>query len=111
MIGQQVGSYRILRELGQGGMGVVFLAEHPLIGKRAAVKMLLPELSANPAIVQRFFTEARATSRLQHEGIVEVFDFGYHASGRAFITMEFLTGEGLGARVRREGRLPIGLAL
>ena len=66
MIGETFGSYRAESLLGEGGMGRVFVARHTLIGKRAAVKVLLPEYSANPAIVQRFFEEARITA--EHVG-------------------------------------------
>lgn len=87
-------------------MGVVYLAEHTLIGRKAAVKMLHAELSLNEAIVGRFFNEARATTLIKHPGIVEVFDFGRHASGSAYIVMEFLEGESLTARIRRAAPLP-----
>jgi len=102
VIGESLGSYRVTKQLGQGGMGVVYLAEHPLLGKQAAVKLLLPEFSKNTEIVRRFFNEARATTLIRHSGIVEVFDFGYHASGCAFIVMEFLEGESLAKRLERE---------
>jgi hypothetical protein len=85
----------LMRQLGAGGMGVVYAAEHELMGKKAAVKLLLPELSANQEIVGRFFNEAKAATRIQHPGIVDVYDFGYHASGHAYIVMEFLQGESL----------------
>src|SRR3990172_9319923 len=86
-------------------MGIVSLAEPPLLGKKAAVKLLLPELSHNTEIVTRFFNEARAATTIKHPGIVDVYDFGYHASGSAYIVMEFLEGETLAARIRRVGRL------
>ena len=105
-----LGSYRIVSKLGEGGMGAVFLAEHTLLGRRAAVKVLHPALSANPDVVQRFFNEARAATAIADPGIVQVFDFGYatdaaHANPQAYIVMELLEGEALDARVRRLGRL------
>src|SRR5262249_32909959 len=103
MLGESVGNYRIVSRLGAGGVGVVYLAEHPQMGKQAAVKMLLPEVSADRGILDRFFNEARATSLLQHPGIIEVFDLGLHASGRAYILMEFLHGESVAERIGREG--------
>lgn len=106
MIGQEVGSYRITAAIGAGGMGAVYAAEHKLIGRKAAVKMLLPELSHKPEIVTRFFNEAKAATAIKHPGIVEIYDFGYHASGSAFIVMEFLEGESLQDRIRRVGRMP-----
>ncbi|HWN70286.1 MAG TPA: bifunctional serine/threonine-protein kinase/formylglycine-generating enzyme family protein, partial [Haliangium sp.] len=107
MIGQILGGYRVIEQLGTGGMGVVYVAQHELIGKRAAVKVLLPELSRDAAVVRRFFNEARAATQVRHPGIVEVFDFGHSTDGSAYIVMELLHGETLSARVRRQGRLPL----
>jgi len=101
VIGHVIGNYRIVRELGRGGMGMVYGAEHTQLGRPAALKMLLPQLSADPAIVQRFFNEARAASAIDHPGIVEVFDFGTHTDGRAYIVMEMLKGESLEQRLQR----------
>jgi len=106
MIGERVGNYRIVEPLGEGGMGVVFLAEHEALGKRAAVKLLLPRFSHDEEILARFFNEARATTQIGHPGLVDIYDFGHHAgSGSAFIIIELLDGETLGARLRRDGRL------
>jgi eukaryotic-like serine/threonine-protein kinase len=69
-VGSRVGGYTVIRLLGRGGMGQVFLAEHQRIARRVAVKVLLPELSANESVIERFFTEARATSLIRHPGIV-----------------------------------------
>src|SRR5436853_5147899 len=90
MLGEVFGNYRITGALSAGGMGAVYRAEHALIGKAAAVKVLLPEWSANTDVVNRFFNEARTTTAIRHPGIVEVFDFGHHASGRAYLVMELL---------------------
>jgi serine/threonine protein kinase len=98
VIGTTVGSYRIVSKLSIGGMGTVYRAEHTLIGKTAAVKVLHPELSANQEIVDRFFNEAKATTTIKHPGIVDVFDFGYMESGHAFLVMEFLEGMSLAKR-------------
>ena len=106
MRGTIVGSYRIVDTVSVGGMGTVYRAEHTLIGRFAAVKILHPELCANRDIVNRFFNEARATSSIKHPGIVEVFDFGYMASGHAYLVMEFLEGMPLSHRVKRRGALP-----
>jgi serine/threonine protein kinase len=110
VIGETVGSYRILSTLGVGGMGTVYRAEHVLIGRAVAIKLLLPELTTHREIVTRFFNEARATSAIKHPGIVEIFDFGYTDQGHAYIVMELLEGETLGRRITRLGRLPIGAA-
>ncbi|ACY13497.1 bifunctional serine/threonine-protein kinase/formylglycine-generating enzyme family protein [Haliangium ochraceum] len=110
MIGHTLRGYRVVEELGAGGMGMVYIAKHELIGKQAAVKVLLPEYSRDPSVVRRFFNEARAATQIQHPGIVEVFDFGYHDDGSAFIVMELLRGEPLSERLERMGRLPTGMA-
>jgi formylglycine-generating enzyme required for sulfatase activity/tRNA A-37 threonylcarbamoyl transferase component Bud32 len=86
-------------------MGVVYIAEHTVIGKRAAVKVLLPEFSKDKVLIGRFVNEAKATTRIRHPGIVEVFDFGHHTDGSWFIVMEFLEGEPLAARLDRVGRI------
>jgi serine/threonine-protein kinase len=103
MIGGTLGNYRVIKELGRGGMGAVYLAEHTLIGKKAAAKILLPQLSRDPEIVNRFFNEARAATQIRHPGIVEIFDFGHHESGCAYLVMEFLEGETLSMRLLRDG--------
>ncbi len=105
MIGQVLGSYRVVSRLGAGGMGTVWLAEHTLLGSRAAIKVLLPEMSEQKRIVERFFDEARAATRIQDPGIVTVLDFGWH-SASAYIVMEHLNGETLTARLVKSGTLP-----
>ncbi len=105
MEGSSIGQYRVLKKLGEGGMGAVYIAEHVLLGRKAAIKVLLPQLSAHQEIVNRFFNEARAATAISDPGIVQIFDFGYHTDGSAFIVMEFLEGETLDGRLRRLGRL------
>jgi serine/threonine-protein kinase len=106
-----LGNYRIVSTIGEGGMGVVYRAEHVLIGRKVAVKLLQPRMSHDAELVDRFFTEARAAAMIQHPGLVELFDFGYHEDGRAYIVMELVEGESLTARLARDGRLPLDLAL
>jgi len=98
VIGEVLGSYRVVAKLGAGGMGTVWIAEHQLLGSRAAIKVLLPDLSKQDKIVQRFFDEARAATRIRDPGIVTVHDFGWHR-GDAYIVMELLTGETLTQRL------------
>jgi serine/threonine protein kinase len=102
MIGRLLGSYRIVDKLGEGGMGAVYLAEHQRISRRAAIKVLRPELAHREMLVERFFTEARATSLIRHPGIVEVFDCAVE-EGCVYIVMEFLEGEPLSGHLRRLG--------
>ncbi|HUS29197.1 MAG TPA: protein kinase [Kofleriaceae bacterium] len=103
--GSTIGQYRVIRKIGEGGMGAVYEAQHTLIGRRAAIKVLLPELSSHREIVDRFFNEARATTSISDPGIVQVFDFGVHTDNSAFIVMEFLEGEPVDSRMKRFGRL------
>ncbi|MCC6995667.1 MAG: serine/threonine protein kinase [Deltaproteobacteria bacterium] len=111
VIGEQLGSWKILREIGEGGMGVVYLAEHTLIGRKAAIKLLRAELSSSKDIVGRFFNEARATAAIKHSGLVDVLDFGHAPSGAAYIVMELLEGMALGHRLEDHGALPLDAAL
>jgi eukaryotic-like serine/threonine-protein kinase len=111
LLGVVIGNYQIIQKLGEGGMGAVYLGQHQLLGRRAAIKVLLTELSARPDIVNRFFNEARAVTSISDPGIVQVFDFGYHTDGSAFIVMEFLEGEPLDRRLARLGKLPAAEAL
>src|SRR5687767_10796871 len=101
LLGETVGNYRITDLIGQGGMGVVYRAEHVLLGKRAAVKVLLPERCSSREIVDRFFNEAKASSLIEDPGIVDIFDFGRLPDGNAYIVMELLEGETLGDRLKR----------
>ena len=110
MLGTVVGSYRITGQIAVGGMGTVYRAEHTLIGRVAAIKVLHPEMTTSREIVTRFFNEAKATSGIKHPGIVEVFDFGYMQSGHAYLVMEFLEGETLSQRMRQRGIVSEGEA-
>jgi serine/threonine-protein kinase len=101
-----LGSYRITGELSRGGMGAVYRAEHAVLDRTVAVKLLRPELTANAELVKRFINEARAASAIQHPGIIEVLDFGHADDGRAYFVMEMLQGESLARRIQSRGRLP-----
>jgi serine/threonine-protein kinase len=91
-------------------MGAVYLAVHPGIGRKAAVKVLHPELARDRDIVTRFLNEARAANAIRHPGIVEIFDSGTLDSGAPYIVMELLEGESLTSRLLR-GRLPLDQCL
>jgi serine/threonine-protein kinase len=110
MIGEAFGNYRVTAEIGSGTMGVVLRGEHVRIVRTAAIKVLVPELAQNASAVQRFFTEARATSLIRHPGIVDVFDCDVDETGRAYIVMEHLVGETLADRLRRTETVPWEIA-
>ncbi|MFO0576463.1 MAG: serine/threonine-protein kinase [Polyangia bacterium] len=110
MTEQRFGNYRVVRKLGEGGMGSVFEVVHEEIGKRAAVKVLHARLSKDPQTSARFLTEARAVNLVQHPGLVSIFEFGRSPDGAAYLVMEFLEGETLSARLQRLGRLSLAEA-
>ena len=110
LVGRMIGSYRVVAEIGRGGMGAVYRAEHPLIGRKVAIKVLLGELSKDADNIGRFFNEARAAAGIRHPALVDVFDFGYLPEGSAYLVMDFLEGETLGARIAR-GRMPSEVAV
>jgi serine/threonine-protein kinase len=101
MLGRSLGNYGVVSKLGEGGMGVVYLAQHVTLGKKAAIKVLRPALSSNQDVVSRFFNEARAVTAVRNPGIVDVYDFGFLEDRTAYIIMEYLEGESLAARLRR----------
>ena len=100
--GQSIGNYRILAKIGTGGMGAVYLAEHPLIGKKVALKVIHRELAGNREVVQRFFQEARAVNKIGNEHIVEIHDFGVTPENDHFYIMEYLEGQTLAGVLARE---------
>jgi serine/threonine-protein kinase len=111
VIGQLFGNYRALALLGEGGMGAVYLAEHPEIGRKVAVKVLRAELGKDPQLLVRFLNEARAANAIRHPNIIEILDSGSNADGVPYLVMELLEGESLAGRLRRLGRLPVEGAL
>jgi serine/threonine protein kinase len=101
-VGQTIGNYTVTAKLGEGGMGVVYLAEHPVIGRKVALKAIHPELSRNPEVVSRFMTEAKAVNQIGNEHIVDIHDFGNTSTGEFYFIMEYLQGESLADRLQRE---------
>jgi serine/threonine protein kinase len=104
--GTLVGEFQIEGLLGEGGMGHVYLAVHPLIAKRAAIKVLRPELSRDPQMLERFVLEARAVNEIQHPNIVDIFAFGALDDGRHYFVMECLRGTSL-RTLLEAGRIPL----
>ncbi|MBA3542330.1 MAG: serine/threonine protein kinase [Deltaproteobacteria bacterium] len=109
MIDRVVGKYKILAQIGEGGMGVVYRAQHVVLGSPAAIKILLPQFTRDPVVVERLFTEAKASSAIRHPGIVEVFDYG-HTGDITYIAMELLRGESLQNFLTRNHKLSASLA-
>ncbi len=99
--GTKIGEYQIERELGRGGMGAVYAARHPIIGKRVAIKVLDASFSRDGGLVQRFLDEARAVNKIGHPNIIDVFSFGQLPDGRQYFVMEFLEGETMAAWLGR----------
>jgi serine/threonine protein kinase len=87
--------YRIERTLGKGGMGIVYLAEHTLMGEPRALKFLSGALASNPSFVQRFLQEARASNKLRHPNIAQTLELGQSEDGSFYISMEFVDGPSL----------------
>ncbi len=110
LVGATVGSFRVVRLLGRGGMGSVYLAEHPVIGSRVAIKFLHESMATSPELVNRFYDEARAVNRIGHENIVGIFDLSMLPPNRYYIVMEYLDGDALSAVLHR-GTPPQGETL
>lgn len=105
-VGQLIeGKYRIVRLLGEGGMGSVYEGENIRINRRVAIKVLHAGYTGNAEVVQRFEREAQAAGRIGNDHILEIIDLGSFSNGEHFIVMEYLDGEPLGARIHRRGRL------
>ncbi len=105
------GKYLLVRQLGEGGMCVVYEAEHVGLRQGLALKILKPELADDPDCVARFEREARAAAQLRSLNVAKVFDVDYLPGGRPYITMELLVGHDLGQELHDSGRLPIELAV
>jgi len=94
--------YRLIKPLGKGGMGEVFLAEHTTIEKRVAIKVLLEERAKQPNQKDRFLNEAKATARIRHPNVIDISDFGEMNNGLVYFVMEYLDGQDLKQLLRRK---------
>ncbi len=103
IVGTKIQNYRVVRQIGRGGMGNVYEARHEQIDRRAAIKVLHPEFARDAEMAQRFFNEARAVNVVGHPGLVNIHELGSLESGAAYIIMEYLEGDSLRQRMRRPG--------
>ena len=95
LVGTTLGNYKIIRCLGKGGMGTVYLGEHPTIRSKVAIKVLLPRFVADEEVTQRFLDEALAVNSIGHPGIVRIHDCDDHDDIGVYLIMEFLDGKSL----------------
>jgi serine/threonine protein kinase len=110
LLGRNVGSYRVSRLLGKGGMGAVYMAEHPVIGSRVAIKFLHPQYATDKKIVDRFFNEARAVNVIGHDNILKILDLNVTEDNRHYFVMEFLHGKPLQSLCRAGTPVPLDVA-
>ena len=108
--GTRIGKYEIIAELGRGGMGVVYKARDPFLGRLVTLKTLAPKAASDPEIRKRFYREAQAPATLHHPNIIEIYDWG-EADGRPYLAMEFFEGEGLQQLINRRARIPLAAKL
>ena len=110
MVGKKINNYELRELVGDGAMGVVYLAEHPILRRRVAVKVLKRQYLESPSLVLRFVNEARAAAAIHHPNVIEVIDVGMIENEVPYIMMEFLDGEPLSRRLARE-RMGVGKAI
>src|SRR6266516_1290919 len=108
LVGQVVADrYHVVKKLGEGGMGQVYLAEHVKMGRRSAIKVMNPSMVHDPDAVARFNREAANASRINHPNVCAIYDFGETPDGLIYLAMEFIEGEPLTELIEREGALPV----
>ena len=107
LVGQVVADrYHIIKKLGEGGMGAVYLGEHVKMGRKSAIKVMNPGMAADPDAISRFNREASNASRISHPNVCQIYDFGETPEGVIYLAMEFIEGSALTDIIEREGALP-----
>jgi len=104
-VNAKIPNYKIVRQIGAGGMGAVYEAVHEQIQRRAAIKVLQASVAGDQEMVQRFLNEARAVNIVSHPSLVSIFEFGQASDGSPYIVMEYLEGETLRQRLTRVGKM------
>src|SRR6185295_3074486 len=97
----KIGKYDIVKPLGKGAMGVVYLAMDTVLDREIALKVMVSGIADDPELLKRFEREAKAVARMQHPNVVNVFDLGYHTDGSPYMAMELLRGEDLAKAMRQ----------
>jgi len=111
LVGKTIGGkYKVLEQIGSGGMAMVYRGEHIYLKKPVAIKVMLPSFSEKPDLVQRFLQEAEMASKLDHPNIVKIFDFG-DEDGLLYLVMQFIDGDTLERILRHRGKLSLGEAI
>jgi hypothetical protein len=106
LVGQIVAQFHIIKKLGEGGMGQVYLAEHVKMQRKAALKVMNPGMNQDPDAIARFNREANNASKINHPNVCQIFDFGETPDGLIFLAMEFIEGQSLTALIEKTGSLP-----
>jgi serine/threonine-protein kinase len=107
LIGQVIADrYYIIKKLGEGGMGAVYLGEHVKMGRKSAIKVMNPGMAADPDAISRFNREASNASRISHPNVCQIYDFGETTEGVIYLAMEFIEGSALTDLIEKEGALP-----
>jgi eukaryotic-like serine/threonine-protein kinase len=107
-VARKFGQYQLVRKLGEGGMGEVYLAEHSLLKRPCALKLIKPEAGTDPVAMARFEREVQSAARLAHPNSIEIFDYGLTGDGTFYYVMEYLQGKSLADLVRTHGPIPAG---
>ena len=106
LVGQVVADrYSIIKKLGEGGMGAVYLGEHVKMGRKSAIKVMNPSMANDPDAISRFNREASNASRISHPNVCQIYDFGETPEGIIYLAMEFIEGKALTDVIEHEGAL------